>query len=183
MAGAQASAGSPGATAGGPAAIYDLAGDIRGAVFGFFDSGTGERLACLRIGHIGRDHGHQGLFRVAWKPQVVLDRVCLEVSGQSAWPRAARQILAAFPRYRATTALVIRGFELRITAPSPLGIAARDGWLTPEGNLALSDAVVREAGSPPRRLPLALIPLTRPAAAVWSVAPPSVPTAARFHLF
>jgi len=163
--------------------VFELAGDIHGAVFGFFDPVTGARAASLRIGRIGHEYGRQGLFRVAWKPQIVLEQTTLQVDDAVIWPPAARQFWGSLPSRRIGEMIVIRGFKLRVGSRPGLELNSAAACLGPDGNVTLNHVLITAAGRAPITLPSVIVPLTRPTPAVWLPASGTGATPSRFHLF
>ena len=51
---------------------------------GFFNEANGWRVGRLQIGKMTLDYRRQGVFRVAWKPQVVLTGVTLQITDRAA---------------------------------------------------------------------------------------------------
>lgn len=117
----------------------------RDVVYGFFHEDTGERVAHLHIELVTLDYRRQGVFRVAWKPQVVLNRARLHIADSAAWPAVSGQLANALRRLSGRATLVLREFTIETEGPEGGRVEAPLAELTPEGNLLLHDA--RRAGS------------------------------------
>ena len=175
-----------GAPAAGPSrsdSHVNLAGDIYGTTFGFFDPVTGVRAATLHIGRVGREYGRQGLFHVAWKPQLILEHTLLQVDDAAIWPQAARQFWGTLPSCRIAGMIVIRDFRLRMGSQGGILLSCALACLSPEGNVELAHAVLTTPGRAPLVLANAFVPLTRPTPSVWIPAPASRVAPSHYRLF
>lgn len=109
----------------------------RNVTLGFFDEANGGRVARLQIGLMTLDYRRQGLFRVAWKPQVVLTNVTLQLTDLAACRRVGEQLPEALRSIGAGGAVQLRAFVLEVQQPSLIRIEARGAEITADGNLLL----------------------------------------------
>ena len=107
---------------------------------GFFNEANGWRVGRLQIGKMTLDYRHQGVFRVAWKPQVVLTGVTLQIADRSACAAVSSQLPEALRSIGAGGAMVMREVVLEIQAPAHLRIESARAELTAAGDLLLRDA-------------------------------------------
>lgn len=134
-----------------------------------FDPSTGSPVARIHIENLSREFGHSGPLRVAWKPQVVLEHVTIEVADTAAWPSAAGDVLGRLSFHHRILNVVIRGLTLRIPERNGLVIEAPFAQLTEGGDLAMATATAMQSGSSPRSLADAVVPLAKPLQAVYLV--------------
>ena len=107
---------------------------------GFFNEANGWRVGRLQIGKMTLDYRHQGVFRVAWKPQVVLTGVTLQIADRSSCAAVSSQLPEALRSIGAGGAMVMREVVLEIQAPAHLRIESARAELTAAGDLLLRDA-------------------------------------------
>ena len=154
----------------GSVSLLDWSGKIHDTRLGFFDSTTGVRVAYLRIECVSREFGHAGPFRVAWKPQVILDHLTIDITAAAAWPSVAGEAFNMLPSGRGSVAVVIRNLTLRIPAWNGLVIEAPLARLTETGDIVLIGATALQRDTPRRSLTCAVVPLVRPISAVYLAA-------------
>lgn len=109
----------------------------RNVTLGFFEEASGERIARLQIGLMTLDYRRQGLFRVAWKPQVVLTNVTLQLTDLAACRRVGEQLPEALRSIGAVGAVQLRAFVLEVQQPNLIRIEALGAEITADGNLLL----------------------------------------------
>ena len=107
---------------------------------GFFNEANGWRVGRLQIGKMTLDYRRQGVFRVAWKPQVVLTGVTLQITDRSACAAVSSQLPEALRSIGAGGAMVMREVVLEIQAPTNLRIESARAEFTAAGDLILRDA-------------------------------------------
>lgn len=109
----------------------------RNVSLGFFDDASGERIARLQIGLMTLSFRHQGVFRVAWKPQVILTEVTLQLTNLAACRTVGAQLPEALRSIGAGGSLQLRAIVLEIQQPAVLRIEASGAEFTTEGDLRL----------------------------------------------
>lgn len=82
-------------------------------VYGLFDAQSGERVARLKIGRVLLDYGKQGMFRVAWKPRVLLQGVELDILDTTAWPAASGQLAGILDDLAGRGVVMMRAVRIR----------------------------------------------------------------------
>ena len=107
----------------------------RNVTLGFFDDANGERVARLQIGLMTLDYRRQGLFRVAWKPQVILTGVTLQLTDLAACRTVGSQLPEALRSIGAGGSLQLRSVVLEIQQPAALRIEAAGAEFTTGGDL------------------------------------------------
>lgn len=112
----------------------------RNVSLGFFDDASGERIARLQIGMMTLSYRHQGVFRVAWKPQVILSDVTLQLTDLAACRSVGSQLPEALRSIGAGGALQMRAIVLEIQQPIALRIEASGAEFTTGGDLLLVHA-------------------------------------------
>ena len=112
----------------------------RNVTVGFFDDANGERVGRLQIGLMTLGYRHQGVFRVAWKPQVTLTGVTLQLNDSAAGKTVGAQMPEAFRSIGAAGSLLLRAVVLEIQQPTPVRIVAHGAEFTPTGDLLLLQA-------------------------------------------
>ncbi len=134
----------------------------RNVTVGFFDDKSGERVGRLQISLMTLGYRHQGVFRVAWKPQVTLTGVTLSLSDPAAGKTIGREMPEALRSIGAAGALLLREVKLEIQQPNAIRIEARTAEFTPAGDLLLLQA--KRAGEPDEGAGNFLFRLTGPQA-------------------
>lgn len=112
----------------------------RNVTVGFFDDASGERVGRLQIGLMTLGYRHQGVFRVAWKPQVTLTGVTLQLNDSAAGKTVGAQLPEALRSIGAAGSLLLREVVLEIQQPTAVRIVAHGAEFTTTGDLILLQA-------------------------------------------
>ena len=129
--------------------LLDRTHELNGIVVGYFDLASERRVARLELEHISLAYRHQGFLRVAWRPQVVMDGVTLEVVDAAAWPGQAAEVCRTLRELGGSDELILHRVCIRLAGEPGCVITAGSARLNAAGGLLLVDAFSSEAGAPP----------------------------------
>jgi len=114
--------------------------EIERVGWGFFDLASGQRVARLEIERIVLGYRRQGFFRVAWRPQVRMEGVTLDIASLSGWAVQAGDLQRALRELAGGDELFLTRVRIRVAGDSPRLIEADSAVLTREGDLRLVGA-------------------------------------------
>jgi hypothetical protein len=147
-----------------PAAAPHVEGapSMRGVTYSIFDNATGARTGRLKIDRVDFEYRRQGFLTVAWRPQMVLEGVDLEIGANLAWESQGVQIIRALTALGRHDEVVMRNVRVHLARPQAQEITARVARLTPTGALELSQAGITGEGDAGAGGGIFLLPLTGP---------------------
>lgn len=160
---------------GAPGPRIEGAPSMQGINYSIFDSTTGVRTGYLKIEHVDFEYRRQGFMTVAWRPQVVLVGVELEIGTNLIWESQGMQILRALTSLGQHDDMVLRNVKVHLSSPKAQEIIARQARLTPMGSLEMLQASVSIDGRPATGDETYILHLTGPKAGQLVLASTSRP--------
>jgi hypothetical protein len=129
---------------------------------------TGHYEGRMVIDSIRRDYGHDGPFRVAWKPLLLLDGVTVDVADATRWAQVAPTLMRGRPfQPSAEREVQIRGIVIRVGSPCVV-VTGATATVSPSGEFILDHGSVAAPGEPTRSFARLRVPLLKPVPSVWA---------------